>query len=239
MELSGRLAHGPADAPLHGRRHQRLRGFAAVALTAHRQRASGEKCHVACKGGVCSMGLVPRRLTDRGERACLTRLYAMSATNRLLASVSDPGRRKSPTVADPPSRTRVTEAPPSRRRVLVAEDDEGTREMYAWCMRAAGWVAYEAANGQEALEMAVTVRPNIIVMDLRMPELDGLDAIARLKADERTKGIPVVACTALDRLWAEARAKQVRCDAFVAKPCSPDDLLALLEDLVEGAGESS
>jgi twitching motility two-component system response regulator PilH len=118
-----------------------------------------------------------------------------------------------------------------RRRVLIAEDDTDTREMYAWCMRAAGWLVSEAANGQEAFEVAVAVGPHVIVMDVRMPEVNGLDAIVRLKVDPRTKDIPVVVCTALNRAWAEREAKQVRCEAFVPKPCRPDDLLALLERL--------
>lgn len=120
----------------------------------------------------------------------------------------------------------------ARRRVLIAEDDADTRELYAWCMRAAGWLVSEAANGHEAFEVAAAVCPHIIVMDIRMPELNGLDAIVRLKMDVRTRGIPIVVCSALDRTWAEGEAKQVRCDAFVAKPCRPDQLLLRLEELL-------
>ena len=120
----------------------------------------------------------------------------------------------------------------ARPRVLIADDDEDTRELYAWCMRAAGWYVEEATNGAHALLIAQVPEPDVIVMDLHMPVLGGLDAIRRLKRDAVTKHVPVIACTAIDRLSIEIEAWSAGCDEFVAKPCEPEALRDLLEEMV-------
>ena len=121
-------------------------------------------------------------------------------------------------------------------RVLIVEDDDTTREMYAWSMRAAGWLVEEAANGEAALYAAALFEPDVIVMDLRLPVLDGIEATRRLKETELTRHIPIVACSALDR--AAADAKNAGCSAFVPKPCPPEDLRALVESLARNRGPS-
>jgi twitching motility two-component system response regulator PilH len=120
------------------------------------------------------------------------------------------------------------------RRVLIADDDQDTREMISWCMRAAGWLVSEAADGQEAIELAAAVKPHVIVMDVCMPALNGLDATVCLKLDARTRDIPVVICTGLDRAWVEEQAERIRYDALVSKPCSPEHLVVLVEQLTNG-----
>jgi CheY-like chemotaxis protein len=120
----------------------------------------------------------------------------------------------------------------SKPRVLLVEDDEDTREMYAWCLRAAGWIVEAAADGAEALVSALVFEPDVIVMDLCLPVVDGLEAARQLKASEMTRGIPIVACSAFDIGQADALARQAGCEGFVAKPCSPDDLCILLENVV-------
>lgn len=121
-----------------------------------------------------------------------------------------------------------------RRRIVIADDDPDTRAMYAWGMRAAGWLVTEAVDGYEAIEAAATLRPDAIVMDLRMPGLGGVDAVVRLKLDVRTRTIPVIACSGIDRAEAEPQARRAGCEAFVAKPCSPDELCAVLDEITHG-----
>jgi CheY-like chemotaxis protein len=121
-------------------------------------------------------------------------------------------------------------------RVLIVEDNDSTREMYAWSMRAAGWRVEEAANGEAALYAAALLQPDIIVMDLRLPVLDGIEATRRLKETELTRHIPIVVCSALDR--AAADALSAGCSAFVTKPCPPEDLRALVERLARNRGPS-
>ena len=119
-----------------------------------------------------------------------------------------------------------------RPRVLIVDDHEDTREMYAWCMRASGWHVATVPDGVEAIAAASTFKPDVIVMDLRLPLVDGVDAIRCLRADALTAAIPIVACTGAGRASAEAEARAAGCDEFVEKPCPPDELCALLERLV-------
>jgi CheY-like chemotaxis protein len=120
------------------------------------------------------------------------------------------------------------------RRVLVADDDRETREVLAVCLKSEGWLVSEAANGREALRAAASVFPHVIVMDVCMPVLDGLEAVARLKMDLDTRDIPVVLCTGLPRARVERRAREAGCARFLTKPCSPEHLLGLLEELTVG-----
>jgi CheY-like chemotaxis protein len=119
-----------------------------------------------------------------------------------------------------------------RSRVLVVDDRDETREMLAWCMRAAGWQVEVAATGEDALLVAYDFRPEVVLLDLNLPGITGLDVARRLQEDELLRGMLVVACSGLERADAEPAALAAGCAAFVAKPCIPEDLRALLESLV-------
>ena len=88
-----------------------------------------------------------------------------------------------------------------------------------------GFDVVEAGNGNEALQRAVDAPPDIILMDLSLPVMDGWEATRRLKADERTARIPVVALTGHALAGISEGAKKAGCDAFVTKPCLPEDLV--------------
>ena len=100
-------------------------------------------------------------------------------------------------------------------------------------------VVAEAANGFEALEQATRLLPDLIVMDLSLPGLDGWEATRRLKADERTRHIPVLALTshALEGFSEGARA--AGCDGFVTKPCLPEELVAEIRRLLAAGGAAA
>lgn len=119
--------------------------------------------------------------------------------------------------------------------VLLVDDFPDAREMYSEYLAFSGYRVAEAANGAEALEQAVRIRPSIILMDLSMPVMDGWEATRRLKADPRTRQIPVVALTghALSGTSDEARA--AGCDDFIAKPCLPKDLVNKVAALLANA----
>lgn len=118
------------------------------------------------------------------------------------------------------------------------DDDEDALELYAWCLRAAGWLVDAVPNGAEALVVAPDVAPDVIVMDLHLPVIDGLEAARRLKADPRTAHIPIVAISGIDRGRGDALATAAGCAAFVAKPCVPEELRELLEGLVREASQA-
>ncbi len=109
--------------------------------------------------------------------------------------------------------------------ILVVDDYEDAREMYAEYLRFCGFRVAEARNGNEALEQAFALMPDLILMDLSLPGMDGWEATRQLKADERTRSIPVVALTGHALAGASEGAKKAGCDSFVTKPCLPDDLV--------------
>jgi len=116
--------------------------------------------------------------------------------------------------------------------VLIVDDFQDNREMYAMYLEHSGYRVAEAANGFEALERAFELLPDVVVMDLSLPGLDGWEATRRLKSDGRTRHIPVLALTshALEGFSDGARA--AGCDGFVTKPCLPDQLLAEIRALL-------
>jgi CheY-like chemotaxis protein len=118
--------------------------------------------------------------------------------------------------------------------VLLVDDFEDNRAMYAQFLTFSGFRVAEAANGKEALAKAAELMPDIVVMDLSLPVMDGWEATRRLKSDERTRGIPVLALTghALGRHSEGAR--DAGCDGFVTKPCLPEDLVTEIRRMLEG-----
>src|SRR5437773_7698513 len=114
---------------------------------------------------------------------------------------------------------------PVKPRVLLADDYPDARAMYSEYLQFSGFDVIEATNGMEALKSAVERAPDIILMDLSLPVMDGWEATRRLKADDRTKRIPVVALTGHALAGISEGARKAGCDAFVTKPCLPEDLV--------------
>jgi two-component system, cell cycle response regulator DivK len=119
--------------------------------------------------------------------------------------------------------------------ILVVDDYEDAREMYAEYLRFCGFRVAEARNGNEALEQAFTLKPDLILMDLSLPGMDGWEATRQLKADDRTRNIPVVALTGHALAGASEGAKRAGCDSFVTKPCLPDDLVVEVRRMLSHA----
>ena len=109
--------------------------------------------------------------------------------------------------------------------ILIAEDQQELRQLYAQHLTMCGFDVIEAVNGAEALDLTSSRLPDVILMDLSMPVLDGWEATRRLRADTRTAHIPVVALTAHDGSGELQRATSAGCDWFVPKPCPPDALI--------------
>ena len=119
--------------------------------------------------------------------------------------------------------------------VLVVDDYEDNRQMYAELLAYAGYRVTEAKDGAEAIATARQVLPDLIVMDLSLPVVDGWEATRRLKHDDRTRHIPVLALSghAPEGLVGHSEgAHEAGCDAFLAKPCSPEALLQRVEELL-------
>jgi CheY-like chemotaxis protein len=117
--------------------------------------------------------------------------------------------------------------------ILVVDDYEDAREMYAEYLRFCGFRVAEARNGNEALEQAFALKPDLILMDLSLPGMDGWEATRQLKADDRTRRIPVVALTGHALAGASEGARRAGCDSFVTKPCLPDDLVVEVRRMLD------
>jgi two-component system, cell cycle response regulator DivK len=110
--------------------------------------------------------------------------------------------------------------------VLVVDDVDHGREIFAEYLEFRGFRVATAADGLEALDKAFELRPDVILMDLSLPQLDGWEATKRLKSDDRTRTIPIIALTAHALASAHDRAMAAGCDSVVTKPCIPKDLEA-------------
>lgn len=117
--------------------------------------------------------------------------------------------------------------------VLVVEDYQDAREMYAAYLQFSGFAVAEAGNGIEAIEKTHELMPDIVLMDLALPRMDGWEATRRLKNDERTRHIPIVALTGHALAGHAEGARDAGCDAFVTKPCLPDALVAEIRRLLD------
>jgi CheY-like chemotaxis protein len=118
--------------------------------------------------------------------------------------------------------------------ILVVDDFPDNREMYTQFLEFSGLRVAEAQNGLEALERAFALLPDLIVMDLSLPGLDGWEATRRLKADRRTRAIPVIALTGHALAGHSKGAMEAGCDAFITKPCLPERLLEQIQAMLKG-----
>jgi CheY-like chemotaxis protein len=118
--------------------------------------------------------------------------------------------------------------------VLIVEDDRDTREMYANFFQGLGCATFTAGDGREALRSAGAFAPDVIVLDLALPELDGWEVARRFRADPRMRWARIVAVSGHAELSARMRALSAGADLFVPKPVTPADLLARVQALGPG-----
>jgi two-component system cell cycle response regulator DivK len=124
---------------------------------------------------------------------------------------------------------------PCRPRVLLVDDYPDARDMYGEYLEYSGYDVIQASNGMEALERAIEDQPDIILMDLSLPVMDGWEATRRLKANQSTSAIPVVALTGHALTGSFEGARKAGCDAFLTKPCLPEDLVREIKRYVKAA----
>ena len=119
-------------------------------------------------------------------------------------------------------------------RILLVEDNELNRDMLTKRLRHRGYEVTPALNGRQGIEMTRSQRPDIVLMDLSLPEIDGWQAARTLKSDPGTRGIPVVALTAHAMLGDREKALEAGCDDYATKPVDLPLLLAMIERLTGG-----
>ena len=117
-------------------------------------------------------------------------------------------------------------------KILLVEDNEMNRDMLSRRLERKGYGVAIAIDGQQGVDMAVSERPALILMDMSLPVLDGWEATRRIKADARTKHIPIIALTAHAMQGDEQKAKEAGCDDYDVKPVELPRLLEKMERLL-------
>jgi len=119
-----------------------------------------------------------------------------------------------------------------RPTVLLVEDNEDNRVVYSTILRHYGYLVSEAVNGEDGISKARAEHPDLILMDISIPVIDGWQATALLKRDPETSDIPIIALTAHALGSDRERAMEVGCDGYLAKPCEPRAVVAEVQRLL-------
>ena len=116
------------------------------------------------------------------------------------------------------------------KRILVVEDQEDNRQIVRDLLTSAGYELIEAGTGEDGVALAETQHPDLILMDIQLPGLDGYEATRRIKANPALRQIPIIAVTSYALSGDDAKALAAGCDAYVTKPFSPRVLLAKIRE---------
>jgi two-component system cell cycle response regulator DivK len=119
------------------------------------------------------------------------------------------------------------------KRILIVEDHEDARRILRDMLEITDYELVEAENGEQALAAVARQRPDLILMDIQLPILDGYEATRRIKADPALRSIPIIAVTSYALSGDEAKARAAGCDDFIPKPYSPRQLLAKVRQYLD------
>jgi len=122
-------------------------------------------------------------------------------------------------------------------KILIAEDERDIRDLVAFTLRFAGHEVFAAANGEEAVEMAPKVNPDLILMDVRMPRMTGYQACKVMKANPELKDIPVVFLTARGQETEIQEGLDAGAEEYLLKPFAPDNLTARIKTILAKFGK--
>ena len=118
------------------------------------------------------------------------------------------------------------------KRILVIEDTEDNRRILRDLLTNAGFDVIEAVDGEKGVAAAAEHRPDLILMDIQLPVIDGYEATRRIKSDAKTSHIPVIAVTSYALSGDEAKTRSAGCDGYIAKPYSPRQILAVVREFL-------
>jgi two-component system, cell cycle response regulator DivK len=120
----------------------------------------------------------------------------------------------------------------SGQRILAIEDHEENRRLLRDLLTSFDCELIEAVTGEEGLQLAETERPDLILMDIQLPGIDGYEVTRRIKADPALRHIPVIAVTSYALSGDDVKALEAGCDAYVTKPFDPAELLAKIQEFL-------
>jgi len=118
------------------------------------------------------------------------------------------------------------------KTVLVVEDEDLNLKLFCDLIEAHGYRTLVARNGEEALRRVYSDHPDLVIMDIQLPELSGLEVTRRIKADDSTKSIPVIVVTAIATDLESAEIREGGCDLYITKPISVDNLVSAIKRFI-------
>ena len=119
------------------------------------------------------------------------------------------------------------------KHVMLVDDDKNSREGYQMYLSAKGFRVHAFEGGVDALAFAKASTPDLVVLDLGLPDVDGWEVARRLKSDEETKDIPIIAFSGRSMQHEQVSALRAGCDVHLTKPCAPDRLLGAIHKLLD------
>ncbi len=123
------------------------------------------------------------------------------------------------------------------KKILIADDEPDVLEVIQFRLSKRGYTVILAANGQEALESINRERPDLVILDFRMPLLDGFQVCQRLKEDENLKNIPVIILSASSDVLSEEKLLAAHADGALKKPFEPEELFRIVDKFLKSEGE--
>lgn len=124
------------------------------------------------------------------------------------------------------------------KKILVVDDNQDSRELVVKVLKNKGYEMVEAADGEEAIEKAIAERPNLILLDISIPKLNGYEVTQKLKSMEEFENIPIVALTAHAMKGDRMKALEAGCEGYITKPINVRELPAQVKSFIKGRWES-
>jgi two-component system cell cycle response regulator DivK len=124
------------------------------------------------------------------------------------------------------------------KKILIVDDNQDGRELVVKVLKTRGYQTFEAVDGEDALEKAVALRPDLILMDRSLPKIDGYEVTRRLKRQEEFKTVPIVALTAHAMRGEREKALEAGCEGYISKPINVRELPELILSYLRGKRES-
>lgn len=121
------------------------------------------------------------------------------------------------------------------KRVLIIEDNENNMELISFILEAAEYETIPAMDGLTGVEKAITEQPDFIILDIQLPDIDGLEVLTRIRATEATKTIPVIAMTSYAMAGDRERMLAAGCNGYIEKPIDPERVVSQIEAVLEAA----
>ncbi len=120
------------------------------------------------------------------------------------------------------------------KRVLVIEDNENNMELIAFILEANGYAVMKAVTGRDGCERALRDKPDFVILDIQLPDMLGTEVLARIRAAEEGRGIPIIAMTSYAMAGDEERLLASGCTGYIEKPIAPETVMRQIERIVGG-----